>query len=422
VTANQREQGTDWFAAARLGLFIHWGIASVTGHELSWPLAGGIPVLPHSTGVPVAKYYEDAAHFRPPPGAPAQWTALARAAGMRYAVLTAKHHDGFALWDTKTTDFSLPGARGTDIVGEYVEACRADGLRPGLYFSLADWHHADYPAMTDDDRPYPFTMYRRPSAQAWDRFTEVLFAQIRELLTNYGPIDVIWFDGGWERMPNEWRATELAAMIRDLQPQIAINDRLPGVAGYTTPEQFVPAEPPAGVWETCLTMNASWGYAAADTDYKSAREIVQTACEVASRGGNLLLNVAPRADGTLPPEQTERLRALGAWMDRNGESIHDTVPGFAPWQCYGSSTRSGDRWYVHLLLRPYETVTVRGVPIKRVTGVEHVGSGTPLEFRTRSSVLDEMFNSDPMGEVSVHIPGALVDDAATVIALDIAPG
>lgn len=170
-----------------------------------------------------------------------------------------------------------------------------------------------------------------------------------------------------------------------------------------------------------MTMNSTWGHCPSDTTYKSARELVHTLCEVAGRGGNLLLNVSPRGDGSLPDEQVERLDAVATWMAAHREAILDTEPGLEPWQFYGPSTRAGDRIYLHLLARPYDSVTVRGLPVRRIAGVRHVATGTDLTSRTRCSVLDEMFNFDPLGDVVIDVPDALIDPLATVIAVDLAP-
>ena len=412
---------SSWFDGARFGMFVHWGHCSQRGSELSWPMAGGIGALPFAADVPVTEYHATAATFDPYPGAANGWAALARRAGMRYAVLTTKHHDGFALWPTRKTDWSigLTPYRG-DVVGEFVDAMRDAGLRVGLYFSLADWHHPDYPALTDADKPYG--SFRRSPPDAWARFVDVLFGQVEELLTHYGPIDLVWFDGGWERTAEEWRSADLERLIRNLQPGILINDRLPGARGdYETPEQFVPPLPPAGRWETCMTMNATWGYCPADTTYKPARQLVHSLCEVAGRGGNFLLNVSPMADGALPVEQVERLDAVGRWMAAHAEAVHDTTPGLEPWQFYGPTTRKGDRVFLHLLWRPYETVTVRGLPIRRVGDVRDMATGTELPFTTRAAVLDELLGGDPMGEVTITVPESVVDPLATVIELRVTP-
>ena len=412
---------TSWFVDAGLGMFVHWGHCSVQGLELSWPMVGGVPVLPYSatTPVTVAEYESSASTFSPPADAPVAWIRSAAAAGMRYAVLTSRHHDGYSMWPTKQSSFHAP----VDVVGSFVEACRAEGLRVGLYYSLSDWHHPDYPAQTDDDRPYAFSP-RRPAPEAWDRYLACLRGQLTELLTDYGPIDLLWFDGGWERSAAEWQTNELRALIADLQPSCLVNDRLPGHGDFETPEQFVPARPPDGAWETCLTMNSTWGYCPADTGYKSSRSLVHTLCEVAGRGGNLLLNVSPSADGSLPEEQVSRLEDVSRWMSRYGASIVGTRPGFEPWQWYGPSTRSsadGSVWYAHLLSRPYDTVTVRGVPVKRIESVTEVASGRSLSFETRTAVMDSLLQADPVGEVIVEVPADVVDDLASVLAVRIRP-
>lgn len=409
-----------WFEDAGLGVFVHWGHGSTRGWELSWPLVGGGGVLPFCQDVPAEDYHRNAADFSPEPGSPQRWLERAARAGARYAVLTAKHHDGFALYPTRAGDFSIAGTPyGGDLVREYVEAARALGLRVGLYFSLCDWHHPDYPAFRDEHRPYRFGIEPKPSEEQWQRFRRFLFAQLRELLTDYGRIDLLWFDGGWERSAAQWDSPALEAMIRELQPGILINDRLPGVGDFETPEQFIPPRPPARAWETCLTMNESWAWNPADTRYKSARQLVHALCEIAGRGGNLLLNLGPRGDGSLPPEQVERLGALERWMQSHGAAVHDVRPGLEPWQFYGPSTRQGGRLYLHLLLRPYEAVVVRGLPVRRVRAVRELRSGRALDHSARCTVLDELFNSDPRGELAIAVPHELLDPLATVLELEI---
>src|SRR5581483_11983560 len=197
---------SSWFDTARFGMFVHWSHSSQRGLELSWPLVGGIPILPLCQDVPVDEYHATAATFSPERDRPRAWARLARGLGMQYAVLTAKHHDGYAMFDTALSDFSVRHAPyAGDLVREFVDALRAEGLRVGLYFSLSDWHHPDYPAMTDADRPYAFGRSRAPTAEQWDRFVHFMHGQVRELLTRYGPIDVLWFDGGWERTSDDWR-------------------------------------------------------------------------------------------------------------------------------------------------------------------------------------------------------------------------
>lgn len=400
-------------------MFIHWGPASQHGWELSWPLVGGVGAIPQSQNVSVDEYHAAAKTFNPVKFDARVLARTAKWAGMRYGVLTSKHHDGFAMFHTRESDHSIehtPFKR--DIVREYTDAFRAEGLKVGLYFSLIDWHHPDYPAFVETDKPYRFGQWRRSTPEQWNRFIEFMFAQMRELLTNYGKIDLLWFDGGWERTPEEWKAREFVEMIHQLQPGVIINDRIPGYGDYKTPEQAVPAQPPEGPWETCLTINNSWGYNPSDKDLKSARTLVHTLCEVAGKGGNLLLNVSPMGDGTIPPEQVERLNTMGEWMARNLESIVGTEPGLEPWQFYGPSTRRGNRIYLHAVMKPYESVSVRGVRVRSVGEVRPLASKIPLKVRRRISAADMLFNQDPIGELIIVTPDSALDNVATVIAID----
>lgn len=402
-------------------MFIHWDHASQSGLELSWPLVGGVFSLPYCQNVPVEEYHATAKTFNPQLYNPQEWAQQATRLRMQYVIFTTKHHNGYAMFHTSHEQFSVQSSPyGKDIVREFTDAMRAEGLRIGFYFSLSDWHHLDYPAFTEADKPYAFNQLRQPTPDQWERYLTFMFSQVRELLTNYGPVDILWFDGQWERTPEQWQVQELQAMIRQLQPNILLNDRLPGFGDFDTPEQFVPAQPPERAWETCMTMNESWGYNPSDTDFKSVRQLIHSLCEVASKGGNLLLNVSPMGDGCLQPEQVERLKVIEQWMASNAESIIGTEPGLESWQFYGPSTRKGNRVYLHLLMRPYETVVVRGVPIKKIIAVHVLHSGQKLTYKIRSSIIDSMFNPNPLGEVTIQIPESALDPYATVILLDFA--
>jgi alpha-L-fucosidase len=407
-----------WFDTARFGMFVHWGHSSQQGIELSWPLVGGVFALPACTSVPVDQYHSSAETFNPTAWDARDLARTAKRLGMQYGVITTKHHDGYAMYHTKHSTYSIQHSPfGRDVVREFVDAFRGEGLRVGLYYSLIDWHHPDYPAFSEDDKPYVFGKWRQPTEDGWQRFVDFMFAQVRELLTDYGKIDVIWFDGGWERSPEQWRSSELAAMIRSLQPDILINDRLPGAADFSTPEQFVPARPPEGAWETCFTVNDSWAYNQTDSNWKSPRHLVQTLCEVAGKGGNLLLNVGPTGEGSLQSEVMDRLGEVEAWMARNWESIVGTVPGLEPWQWYGPSTRLASTVYLHALMRPEEFVTVRGVHVKRLRSVKSLATGEALPFSIRTNVVDSI-KRDPKGEVEITVPDSAVDRHATVLALE----
>jgi alpha-L-fucosidase len=409
----------DWFDAARFGLFVHWGPWARAGWEASWPLVGGVVTLPMGQDIPADVYHANAEGWVPDMAAPERWIAAAAAAGMTYAVLTTRHHDGYALWPSRSGGHGVAvTAPGVDIVAAFVAACRKHGLRIGFYYSLPDWHHPSYPPFTDADRPYRFGAYPAATPAQWADYGRYLRGQITELLQDYGKIDIIWFDGAWEHSPAAWDVDGLERLIRRLQPDILINDRLPGHGDYATPEQFVPPEPPAEPWETCLTMNMSWGYNAADDRYKSAPALVHTLCEVTGRGGNLLLNIGPDGDGAIPPPQAERMATIGGWLARHGEAIFATGAGLKPWQFYGPTTIRGNVLYCHLLAQPVAPVSVRGVPVRHLRRVTALGSGIDLAFETRIPVLDELMHVDGPGEVLVTVPDVARDAMATVIRLE----
>ena len=409
----------EWFEPARFGLFVHWGPWAKAGWEASWPLVGGVVTLPLGQDIPAETYHANAEGWRPDPAAPEAWVAAAAAAGMRYAVLTTRHHDGFALWPSRHGGHGVARtAPGVDIVGAFVAACRRHGLKVGLYYSLPDWHHPTYPAFTDEMRPYVFGEYPAPTKNGLAQYQAYLRGQITELLTDYGPIDTIWFDGAWERSTEMWDADGLHRLIRDLQPDILINDRLPGHGDFATPEQFVPPEPPDEPWETCLTMNRSWGFNTEDDQYKSPAALIHTLCEVAGRGGNLLLNIGPDGDGRIPPPQADRLSEFRRWMGRHADSIVDTKPGLQPWQFHGPTTLNGNTLYCHLLMQPVAPVSVRGVPVRHLVRVQVLGHEWSLPFEIRVPVLDELADRDGPGEVLIDVPEALRDPVATVLALE----
>ncbi|HEY7031997.1 MAG TPA: alpha-L-fucosidase [Thermomicrobiales bacterium] len=410
------------FREARFGLFIHWGTYSVAGFEASWPLVRGT--------IGWDDYHALADRFNPAAYDPVAWAALAKATGVRYAVLTSKHHDGFAMFDTKLSDYSsVQRAAGRDLVRGYVDAFRAAGILVGFYFSLSDWHHPDYPIEIVEPQQ---RHWRPPSGQTpnaprsiasdparWERYLAFTHGQVRELCENYGEIDLFWFDGDWEHTAAEWRSAELVAMIRALQPGAIVNNRLggfgsfdPGLGDYGTPELFVPVDPPETPWETCLTINETWAYNPHDRAYKSSRELVTTLAEVASKGGNLLLNVGPTPEGTIPPEFSSRLRTIGHWLEGNREAIFAQGWGLAPGAFYGGPTTGSDAAvYLHVLGRPGgEEVIVRGLGRRRVVAASILATGAPLEFDQHRGELEQ-------GVLRVRLPDAYHDPLMTVVKL-----
>ncbi len=341
----------DWFLDAKLGIFIHWGIYAVLGISESWSFYNG--------RIAYRDYMAQKDKFTAKNYDPQAWARLFKKAGAKYAVLTAKHHDGVALWDTKANDLSVvkqtPAAR--DLVTPYVEAMRQHDLGVGLYFSHLDWSHADYASVwrpderekKDQVKTNPFTHPDGPEDfTAWERFLKFHRQQLKELLTEFGPIDLLWFDGDWERSVEQWKFKELRAWLDKEYPATVLNSRLWNLGDYATPEQGLPVVPPPGPWEFCVTMNRSWGYQPQDTEYKSVAQLIWMFAETIGLGGNMLLGIGPKADGTIPGAEVERLQGLGAWIRSNAEAVYGTRAGLPRGHFYGPSTLSKDKKVIYL--------------------------------------------------------------------------
>ena len=332
-TTAERDKRMAWWRDARFGLFIHWGLYSIPAGE--WQGKNDhAEWIRHSAKIPLPEYDKFAAQFNPVKFDAQLWAKLAHRAGMNYLVITSKHHDGFCLWDSSLTDFdvmSTPFKR--DILKELSAACKKEGVRFNTYHSIMDWHHPDYLPR----RPWEKDT-RSVAGADFGRFRKYLEGQLREIVANYDP-GVLWFDGEWEDTWTHPMGIELYDYVRSLNPRIIINNRVDkgrsGMAGQTkeggfrgdfgTPEQEIPAQGLPGVdWESCMTMNRYWGWNKSDTQWKSTEDLVRKLIDIASKGGNFLLNVGPRPDGTLPDQAVERLEGIGRWMDVNHESIYGT--------------------------------------------------------------------------------------------------
>jgi len=329
----------EWFNQARFGMFIHWGVYSI-------PARGEWVRLIER--IPSSEYERLACEFKPERYNPDEWVALAEEAGMRYMVLTTRHHDGFSLFDSAVSDFtaSKTGAK-RDLIAEFVEACRKRGMKFGFYYSLLDWRYASYFKGPEKD------------FEGWAGFIEYVHSQVRELCTNYGKVDVLWYDGGWPWDAAAWRSTELNAMVRSLQPHILINNRSGLQEDFETPEQRIAAsQEPKRLWETCMTMNDNWGYSAADRNWKSARQLIHNLARCASGAGNYLLNVGPQADGTIPQPSVRCLKEIGAWMRVNGEAIYGSERCPFGGGMIGLTTAKGNLVYLHILRWPGREATI----------------------------------------------------------------
>ncbi|MFO0837540.1 MAG: alpha-L-fucosidase [Phycisphaerae bacterium] len=392
-SATQRDARMAWFREARFGLFIHWGLYAVPAGKWGDRSDYG-EWIRDSAKIPVEEYNKFVEQFNPTRFNADEWVALAKDAGVRYIVITSKHHDGFALFDSKVSEFDVmatPFKR--DMLRELSAACSKAGIRMCWYHSIMDWHHPDYLPRR------PWEKERRPAADArLDRYVQYLKDQLRELLTNYGPIGILWFDGQWEPTWTNELGSQIEQFVRGIQPQIIINSRVGrgggpygidraqgGMGDYATPEQFIPETGIPGVdWETCMTMNDHWGYCAADHNWKSSREMIRMLVDIASKGGNLLLNVGPTSEGLIPPESVERLRAIGAWLRIHGDAIYGTraSPMAAPqWGRVTMRKLPGDvtRLYLHVFDWPKDgTLTVPGL-LNPIVGCSILSSKSDTE-------------------------------------------
>jgi alpha-L-fucosidase len=312
-----------WFKESRFGMFIHWGIYSILGRG-EWVM--------FQEKIPVETYEKMQAEFDPTLFDAEKVVALAKAAGQKYITITSKHHDGFCMFDSKLTTYSsMHSPAHRDFIGELTKACQKNGVGIFYYYSLLDWHHPDYKGN-------------------FPKYLDYAFGQVRELCTNYGKINGIWFDGGWEHSAADWKAEELIGMIRKLQPHALVNDRANWDGDFGTPEQTIPGGrvgPGQRLFECCFTVNNNWGYNAGDLGFKSPQRIVQMVSDIVGRGGNLLLNIGPKPTGEVDDRQAWRLRNVGEWMKANGESIYGCDGGpftVTPW---GACTSKGNRLYLH---------------------------------------------------------------------------
>lgn len=356
---------TRWFQDARYGMFVHWGLYSRLGRG-EWAL--------NRERIALDEYVKLSDEFSAAAYQPRQWAKLAREAGMKYVVLTTKHHEGFCLWDSQTCAFNATNsAAKRDLLSEYVEAVRAEGLKVGLYYSLGDWFNPDWTRGWQGD------------VAARERFMDYTHSLVRELMTDYGQIDLLFYDLPQCYSADEWRSVELNAMVRALQPQILINNRAMTTEDYATPEQHIAAAPKGRLWEACMTLNDVWGYRPADRNWKSPTDIARNLASVAAGGGNLLLNVGPDGDGKIPDQAAAILRETGQWLDRCGAAIYDVQHHDLPWLLAGQLTRDGNTLY--LFPNPYEgpQTTIGGLTVA-VKNVSILG-GDSVNFEQRGPQL-----------------------------------
>ena len=394
----------EWFRDAKFGLFVHWGVYST--------LADGEWVM-QIRKIPVATYERLPQLFNPTEFNAEEWVSLVRAAGMRYLTITAKHHDGFAMYDSRVSDYDVvdrtPYQR--DVLKELAEECRRQGIKLFFYYSQLDWHHPDYYPRGQTGRDAG-----RPERGDWGSYLDYMDAQLEELLTGYGQIAGIWFDGYWDKHDADWRLRQTYDLIHDLQPQVLIGANhhgatLPGedfqmfekdLPGHNTAGFSAHAEISQLPLETCETINGSWGFNLLDNRLKSTPELIRLLVRAAGYNANLLLNVGPMANGRIPEEQAERLREIGDWLGVYGESVYGTRGGPISPRPWGVTTHTQNRVYVHVLDWPDRTLVLPSLP-SEVVAARTLVDNTTLQFRHDEEGLLLSLPTRAAGEVDLVV-------------------
>ncbi|MBL7115973.1 MAG: alpha-L-fucosidase [Kiritimatiellae bacterium] len=386
-SARKRDARMKWWREARFGMFVHWGLYSGLGGV--WKGKNqrlGAEWIQRNAGVDTWEYaHETIPLFKPTENFADAWAELAATAGCKYMVFTAKHHDGFGLYGSSVTDYDAVDTVGRDLCKEIIDAARRQELKVGLYYSVIDWHHPQYDYERAGALPHPLKGRPSPNGKRnHDIYIEYLHNQVNEIISNYGTIDIVWWD--FSKKGNEgpfWKADELMKMVRKKQPDIISNNRLYDTAApheshkltefdyskgdIVTPEQHIPATGMPGLdWETCMTMNRSWGYCSFDNHYKKAEHLVRNLVDIVSKGGNYLLNIAPKGDGSIPEQSITAMKGIGKWMDLHSDAIYGTTASpFNP-PGWGRFTKKKDKLFVHVLRWPENGILDMPLPKDKV--------------------------------------------------------
>ncbi len=399
---DSKDSRLQWFKNAKLGIFIHWGIYSVNGIDESWSFYNNL--------ISYEDYMKQLNGFNAINYDPAKWAKLIAQSGAKYAVLTSKHHDGVALWDSKFSDLNTvkktPAHR--DLIKPLVDNLRKNNIKIGLYFSLLDWSNPNYPNFKRNEQRY------KNDSTRWNKFVQFNFNQIAEIMDNYNP-DLIWFDGDWEQSAERWHAKEIRELLLKKNKNVIINSRLRGYGDYATPEQGLPIHKPKDkYWELCMTMNDSWGYQGNDKNYKTPYQVIRIFADVISNGGNLLLDIGPKADGTIPVKQVNILKELGRWNRKHSRAIFNTKAGIPRDYFDGPTTLSEDGKTLYLFLtgKPNGPLMLKGITNK-INNIWVVGSGIKLKHDIK---MKAWWSKIP-GLIFIDVPDYVLDKYITVIGI-----
>jgi len=398
-----KEQRLEWFKDAKLGIFIHWGIYSVNGIDESWSF--------YNDYISYSDYMKQLDGFTAKNYDPEFWAKLIKESGAKYAVITTKHHDGVALWDTKYSDLNV--VKNTkakrDLISPFINAARKENLKVGVYYSLLDWSNPNYPNFTRKTKKY------ENDTKKWEAFTKFNFGQIEEL-TKFNP-DLYWFDGDWEQSAEKWKAKEIRSLLLSKTPTTIINSRLQGYGDYATPEQGLPVvKPENDYWELCMTTNNSWGYQPNDTHYKSVNQLIRIFVDCISMGGNLLLDIGPKPDGTIAQEQVAILKGIGRWTNKHESAIYGTRAGIPQGHFNGYTALSKDKTILYLYVdnKPNGPLLIKGLK-NVINRIWVVGNGTKLKY----DVVGKQYWSDVPGMLYIDLPEEVQDKDVTVIAIQL---
>jgi len=392
-----------WFADAKLGIFIHAGIYAVDGIDESWSF--------HNKKISHSDYMKQLNGFTLKNYNPAAWADLIQESGARYAVITTKHHDGVAMYDTKMNDLSIVKATPAkqDMIKPFFEEMRKRNIKCGAYFSLIDWSYPDYPGFLNDSSRYK----AENDYERWNRFRQFFQGQIKEVSSMFNP-DLWWFDGDWEHSAEQWESEKVRNIILSRNPQTVINGRLQGYGDYDTPEQNFPVtRPKFSWWELCMTTNDNWGFHH-DNNWKTPYEIISIFVDVVSNGGNLLLDMGPKEDGSIPAEQINVLKELGAWNKKHAEAVFSTIGGIPQGHFYGPTTLSKDSTVLYLFLQGQSSgqLMLKGL-VNKIEEITVVGNGTKLTHK----VIGKISWSPVPGLVYIDVPANVLDKYITVLKL-----